>query len=95
MSLPFSVPGRIVPPTSIRRTEFFLPCPGDTGLENINENHAYRLVTGGGSYFVKVNLADALPQMSDDEVRGLQLLADTHNPSLPGMGSSQPAPSIQ
>jgi len=46
-------------------------------------SHAYKMVTGGGSYFVKMNLAGSFPHMFDDETRGLQLLADTHTVTIP------------
>jgi fructosamine-3-kinase len=46
-------------------------------------NDAYRFDTSAGSFFVKKNSASRYPAMFEKEARGLQLLSDTNEISVP------------
>jgi fructosamine-3-kinase len=46
-------------------------------------NAAYRVITGSGSYFIKLNKSDAYPGMFEAEAKGLELLAASTDLIIP------------
>ena len=46
-------------------------------------NHAYKVTTSSGSYFLKYNEAQAHPNMFSSEYKGLKVLADTKTIRIP------------